>query len=152
MFNKAKINFVIDVLMFLCMMAIAGIGFFMKYVLIPGKERWVKYGRNVEIYLFGMDRHEWGTIHLILGLTLLGLLVLHIVLHWKMILNLYRCLIGSHIARRIIASVFIITCLILLIFPLIIKPEVQELGGGEGRGRHGYVEERQESREHPGYQ
>lgn len=149
MFNKSKTNFVIDALMFLFMMAIAGIGFFMKFILIPGKERWVKYGRNVELYLFGMDRHEWGTIHLILGLTLLGLLVLHIVLHWKMILNLYRCLIGSHIARKIIASVFIIACLILLISPLIIKLEVQELGRGEGRGQHGYVEERVESREHP---
>jgi hypothetical protein len=152
MFDKSKTNFVIDALMFLCMMAMVGIGFLMKFVLIPGKDRWVIYGRNVELYSFGMDRHQWGTVHLILGFILLGLLVLHIILHWKMILHLYRCLIQSHIARRIIASLFIIVCVILLISPLILKPEVQELGRGEGRGRHGYVEERQESGEHPGYQ
>ena len=94
MFDKSKVSFVIDALMFLCMMAIAGIGFLMKFVLIPGKERWVKYGRNVDLYLLGMDRHEWGTIHLVIGFILLGLLVLHIILHWKMILAMYHRFIG----------------------------------------------------------
>ncbi|MDI6792955.1 MAG: DUF4405 domain-containing protein [bacterium] len=133
MFDKSKVNFVNDALMFLCIMAITGIGFLMKFVLIPGQERWVKYGRNVELSLFGMDRHEWGEIHLVLGFVLIGLLVLHIILHWKMILCLYRKLIGSQRVRRIIAAVFIIVCLIGLIFPFIVKPEVQGLSRGEGR-------------------
>lgn len=133
MFDKLKINFVIDALMFLCIMAITGIGFLIKFVLIPGQERWVKYGRNVELSLFGMDRHEWGEIHLVLGFVLIGLLVLHIILHWKMILCLYRKLIGSQRARRIIAAVFIIVSLIGLIFPFIVRPEVQGLSRGEGR-------------------
>ncbi|MBU0567408.1 DUF4405 domain-containing protein, partial [bacterium] len=87
MSDKSKVNFVIDALMFLCMMAITGTGFLMKFVLIPGQERWVKYGRNVELLLLGIDRHEWGAIHLVLGFILLGLLVIHIILHWKMILG-----------------------------------------------------------------
>jgi hypothetical protein len=36
--NKAQLNFAIDALMFLCMTAIAGLGFLMKYVLLPGRE------------------------------------------------------------------------------------------------------------------
>jgi len=144
MSDKSKVNFVIDALMFLCMMAITGTGFLMKFVLIPGQERWVKYGRNVELLLLGIDRHEWGAIHLVLGFILLGLLVIHIILHWKMILGLYRKLIGSQSTRRIIAAVFIIVCLIGLISPFIVKPEVQEPGQGEGRHRaaHSYGEER----------
>lgn len=143
MFDKSQTNFIIDALMFLCMMAMVGIGFLMKFVLIPGKDRWVEYGRNVELYLYGMDRHQWGTIHLILGFILLGLLILHIVLHWKMILNLYKCLVRSQIARRITAAAFIIGCAILLAFSLVVKAQVQELERGEGRGRRGYVGERQ---------
>ena len=46
--NKAKLNFAIDALMFLCMTAIAGLGFLMKYVLLPGRESTIKYGRRVE--------------------------------------------------------------------------------------------------------
>jgi hypothetical protein len=42
--DKGKINFLVDALMFLCMAALAGIGFLMKYVLIPGKEAWAVYG------------------------------------------------------------------------------------------------------------
>lgn len=147
--DRSKVNFVIAALMFLCMMAMAGIGFLMKFVLIPGKERWVKYGRNVDLSLLGMDRHEWGTIHLIIGFILLGLLVLHIVLHWKVILNMYQRLVGSRRARRIIASIFIIASVMLVIFPFIVNPEVQELGRGEGRAEQGYVEETEETIEHP---
>jgi cytochrome b561 len=142
MFDKSKVNFVIDALMFLCMMAMAGIGFLMKFILIPGKDRWVEYGRNVELYLFGMDRHQWGTIHLTIGFALLGLLVIHIVLHWRKIVNLYKSLIGNKMARKIIASVFIIACAILIAFPFILRPEVQETGRGERRGQYGYLDTR----------
>jgi len=53
--GKGKLNFIIDALMFICMMAIAGLAFLMKFILIPGKERWAKYGRGVELSLLGMD-------------------------------------------------------------------------------------------------
>jgi len=143
MFDKSKVNFIVDTLMFLCMMAIAGIGLLMKYVLIPGKERVVKYGRDVELYLVGMDRHEWGTVHLVIGFILLGLLVFHIVLHWKMIVNMYYRFLGSRRARILIASVFIIACVLLLSFPFIVNPEVQKRSRGEGfhGAGHGYIEE-----------
>ena len=140
MFNKSKVNFVIDALMFLSMMAIAGLGFLMKYVLIPGKDVWVKYG-NVDLSLLGMDRHDWGKIHLILGFVLLGLLTLHIILHWKMILGMFRKLIGIGRAKIVIASIFTIICIILAVFPFIVnpditKPESEGLGREEGEGRH----------------
>ena len=56
--NKVKLNFVIDALMFLCMAAIAGMGFLMKYVLLPGRESTIKYGRRVDLSLFGLYRHN----------------------------------------------------------------------------------------------
>jgi len=153
MFHKSKANFVIDTLMFLCGISIVGIGFLMKYSLIPGKDRLVKYGRNVDLLLFKLDRHEWGTIHLVIGFIFLGLLVLHIILHWKMIVNMYHRLIGSRIARRRITSIFMIVCVIWLIFSLMVKPEVIELRREEGRHEAGlaYVEETRSSIEVKGY-
>lgn len=87
--DKSKVNLIIDALLFLCVMAITGIGLLMKYVLLPGKETAAVYGRKVDLFLFGMDRHAWGRIHLIIAFVLLGLLTLHVVLHWNMIVSIY---------------------------------------------------------------
>ena len=65
MMDKSKVNLVIDAVMFLCVMAIAGIGLLMKYVLLPGKETAAVYGRKVDLFLFGMGRHAGGRIHLL---------------------------------------------------------------------------------------
>ncbi|GAN33419.1 MAG: DUF4405 domain-containing protein [Candidatus Brocadia sp. AMX2] len=62
--DKSKVNLVIDALLFLYVMAMAGIGLPIKFVLLPGKDTWAAYGRKAELFLFEMDRHQWGTIHL----------------------------------------------------------------------------------------
>jgi len=131
--DKSKINFLIDALMFLCMMAIAGLGFLMKYILPPGKERVLKYG-NVELSLFGMDRHEWGAIHLYLAVSLLALLALHIVLHWKMIVNLFQKLIARAAARRVITPSFVAVSLLLLTAPFLVRPNIQPIGAAGNPG------------------
>jgi len=136
MWNKAKVNFVIDALMFLIMCAIAGIGFLIKYVLIPGEQRWVVYGRNVDLFWLGLDRHEWGSIHLYLALSLLTLLAIHIILHWQMILSLFRSLIGNGPTRGVITLVFVLISLIFIGFSLLVTPQVEDIQRGRGR-RHG---------------
>jgi hypothetical protein len=138
--NKAKLNFVIDALMFLGMTAIAGLGFLMKYVLLPGRESTVKYGRRVDLSFLGLDRHDWGAIHLYLGFLLLALLALHIVLHWNMIPGLFARLIANARERWKIALVYVVVAAVLLLFPFFINPKVQDAAGGEGR-RQGAQEE-----------
>jgi hypothetical protein len=131
--NKAKLNFVIDALMFLCMTAIAGLGFLMKYVLLPGRESTVKYGRKVELFLLGLDRHDWGAIHLYLGFLLLALLALHIVLHWNMIPGLFAKLVVSAKGRWKLALVYVALAAALLLFPFLISPQVKDGNAGQGR-------------------
>ena len=97
--KRAKLNLIIDALLLLCLAAIAGIGLLIKYVLVPGHQRWEIYGRNVSLFLWGLDRHQWGTIHFIIGLVFLSLLVLHVVLHWSMVVGVYRRLIPNRFAR-----------------------------------------------------
>jgi hypothetical protein len=54
--DKPKLNFVIDALMFLCLMALAGLGFLMKFALPSGREAWAKYGSNLQFSWLGWDR------------------------------------------------------------------------------------------------
>jgi len=136
--TKSKLNLVLDVLMFLCTVAMAGIGLLMKYVLVPGQARWAIYGRNVELYFRGLDRHQWGTIHFTIGLALIALLILHIVLHWGMILAIYRSLIPSRLLRWTIVVILICLTGILLAFSCLVKPEVGEIRGGPGQRGRGY--------------
>lgn len=52
MMKKTNLNFLIDGVMFLLMGLLTGIGFLIKYVLLHGEDRWIKYGRNVDMSYF----------------------------------------------------------------------------------------------------
>jgi hypothetical protein len=137
---KLKTNFIIDILMFLCLSAMAGIGLLMKYILIPGKDRVLVYGRNVELYFWDLDRHQWGTVHLIVSLCMLGLLGIHIILHWKAVIAQFKCWFAKKSIRRVLTVIFVIICIVLVYFPFRINPEVEDFEGGRGRyymERHG---------------
>ena len=136
--NKIKINFIIDALMLFCMSLMAGIGFLMNYVLLSGRKAAEVYGGKVDLYFLGLHRHDWGQIHLVIGFILLGLLALHIILHWSQILNMYCRLIKNPNSRKRLAVVFIIIILLPLILFLFIKPCVQTGKGGSGFGKHMY--------------
>ncbi len=146
--DKAKLNFVIDSLMFLFLAAIAGLGFLMKYVLLPGREAALTYGRRVDLFLFGLDRHDWGTIHLYLGFLFLALLALHLVLHWHMIPGLFARLVPDSRKRAFIAWVYAALAAALLLFPFFIGPELKE---GDGGPRRGYGALGQAGGHTPGY-
>jgi hypothetical protein len=133
--HKSRINFLIDVVMFLMMMAIAGIGFLMKYVLVPGSERWEKYGSNVDLFLWGWDRHQWGALHLILGYILLGLLILHIFFHWKQIIAMFKNLICKKSIRIVLICLFLIVSFFMFLFAFIINVDVVTPKPGEGEHR-----------------
>ena len=122
--KKLKLNLIIDALLLLCLAAIVGIGLLIKYVLVPGYLHWEIYGRRVSLFLWGLDRHQWGTIHFIIGLVFLALLVFHTILHWQMIVGIYRKLISNRFARWLVALIFICVTILLLVFSYFVKPEV----------------------------
>lgn len=136
MLGKQKINFIIDSLMFFIMMPLAGIGFLMKFILIPGKERMAVYGSNVDLFFLGLNRHEWGTIHLWIAYGLAALLVIHIALHFSWIASVLKQLIVNRRMKVIAAAAFILLCIALLLFPCMIKLNVQDVDHGEGYGQH----------------
>jgi Domain of unknown function (DUF4405) len=134
--KKSKWNFTIDLIMFLVMALIAGLGLLIKYVLLPGSERWIKYGQNVELSWLGLDRHQWGLVHLLLGALLFGLLIVHIVLHWKTIICWFKKYCMSKFSSLFWGLSFLLICLLFLVFPFLIHVDVEEIESGRERFSH----------------
>jgi len=125
MADRQQVNFILDALMFLVLSLMAGIGFLMHFVLLTGRERWLKYGRNVDLRLFGWDRHDWGALHYYLALTFLVLLATHIVLHWHLLPRLFARAVPHARTRKVVLWVFLFLALIFLYFPFLFTPEVR---------------------------
>ncbi len=106
------------------MSAVVGIGFLIKYTLISGQERNAIYGKNVELSLFGMDRHEWGYIHLVIAFVLLGLLVIHLFLHWKTIISVYKRIAKQKLVSKLITVSFITICTMFIVVPFFTNPTI----------------------------
>lgn len=109
--KRNTLNFWIDVLALVVLAALTYTGLLMEWVLPPGS------GRGPGgMHLWGLNRHDFGEIHLWLGIALLVLLILHLALHWTWVCCTLKTLIapGSQPAalrRRIISG--IILCIVL---------------------------------------
>ncbi len=76
-----QVNFVIDALALAGLVMLAATGLLMHFVLPPG---------SGNATLWNMTRHAWGEVHFILALVILGVLSLHLVLHWHWIVVLIK--------------------------------------------------------------
>lgn len=134
--KRSTLNFIINAILFVFISALTGTGLLLKYSLISGQESQVVYGGKVDLFLWGMDRHEWGYIHLILAYVLLGLVILHIVLHWKIVVAVYYRVCHGNRIVRVVTLLIVAICALFIIAPFFIKPKVVESGRG-GRNRTG---------------
>lgn len=130
-----KFNFIIDILLFLVMAAIGGIGLLLKYRLVSGEERWDIYGSNPELYIWGIDRHLWGDIHLYLGYFFFVLLFFHILLHWRQIKGIFQLMFPVRIWQVVLVPGLVIISVFLLFFGFFSPIDVDPLHPGSGRGR-----------------
>lgn len=124
--NRNNLNLLIDVLLFVVLAVLAGIGWLMKYTLPPGRERILKYGENRELFFLGWDRHQWGTVHLVVALVMLGLLALHIVFHWKTILCMARNAVPSCSLRLALTGGVVLASAVLFLAAFVIEPKKGE--------------------------
>ncbi|HPM03797.1 MAG TPA: DUF4405 domain-containing protein [Candidatus Cloacimonadota bacterium] len=132
---KPKVNLVIDTIMFLDLMAVAGLGFLMKYVLLPGYKINEIYGTNTELFFLGLDRHQWGAIHLYLALFMVFLLVLHIIFHWGTIIVIFRQMIHGTTTRSAISILVVVLGLFLAISPFFVNPQITQMQRKHNRNR-----------------
>ena len=133
--TRQKVNIVIDIIMFVVMVALVVVGFLIRYVLLSGTRRWEKFGSNVDMTFLGLDRHQWGYIHLLIGIALVVLLVLHIVFHWKQMVCMVKRLIPSQTVLAVVGAALILACVVMIFAPVIFQPEIGEPIRGQGQGQ-----------------
>jgi hypothetical protein len=78
--NKSTANAIVDSVAFVALLLLAATGVLMRYVLPPGSGHFST--------LWGMDRHQWGDVHFWIAVSLLGVLTLHLALHWRWIASI----------------------------------------------------------------
>jgi len=94
-FNKNRLNFWVDLIMFVDMVMVALVALILRYVLPPGTGgRHGGWGGEDPITFLGLARHDWGDVHWYLALALLAFLALHIYLHWRWILRQWKTTFG----------------------------------------------------------
>lgn len=120
---KAKLNMSIDIVLFILLVAMAGIGFLMKFVVVSGEVRNVLYGNQIDLEFWGLSRHEWGSIHLIISIVFITMLILHTIFHWKFIVTIFQCMFPQKFIRYSITGILCLFGLITLVSPFFLEPE-----------------------------
>ena len=123
--TKNKFKKHIDISMFLAIYLLIGTGLLLEHRLVPGF-------RGVRgLSMLGLDRHEWGAIHLWTGYILISLLIVHLYLNYTFVFNVIALKRFS-----ILISLLFMGLLILLAFLLI--PLDKTTAAHRGNQRHNY--------------
>ena len=109
-------NFCIDLVSFLVFFALAVTGLLI-YCVLPPCGSCTGSGCALEnaSTLWGLGRHDFGRIHLYLALATVGLIVIHICLHWTWVCNTLCNLVGLKATSANRRDLYGILLLVLLI-------------------------------------
>lgn len=125
--KRAILNLLVDALALLAAGAVVGTGLIMAYRLPPGRA-----GHGLS--MLGWSRHEWGDVHLILAWVVIGLVVLHLLLHLEWLVRTcvelgHRC--GPLGRRWVLPVILILTTGALVAAPWLLPVQRNALGGEE---------------------
>ena len=87
------LNFVIDVLTLLVLLAMVGTGLVIRYLLPPGSGG---HGAGPRLELWGLGRHDWGDVHFWIAVATIVVTLIHIVIDWKALRGVIRYLTSAH--------------------------------------------------------
>lgn len=91
--SRGLLNLMIDLLAACCLLIVLITGYVLRFPLPPTTNRTHE--------LWGLSRHEWGSIHSWASVGLLVVLAVHVVLHWEWIFSMIRRrIIGEHTTGR----------------------------------------------------
>jgi hypothetical protein len=94
--KRTNLNFAVDAFAFAAFLALMSTGVLLSYVLPPGSGGFEGFGeghgaeRRPILLLWGLTRHEWGSIHFWIAVGLVAILAIHLALHWKWITCVVR--------------------------------------------------------------
>lgn len=132
--KRATLNLLIDVVSFAILASMIATGLLVRFVLPPGS----RGGRGLS--LWNLDRHDWGDIHFWLAASLIGVLLIHLALHWSWVCQVARIAFGAPRAiprsnvemRRTVVGVSVVAGLAVLIGAFLFFASANVSHAGDG--------------------
>lgn len=138
--NKNSLKYLIDSLLFICLVGLAGIGFLQGLVLAEGPVEDVS-----RKYFMGLHAHQWGHIHFYISIAFSVLIIIHLILSWNWIKatskKIFKNKWGTALVGMLIVSLLI--PLIFWAFSLQHVDKYADYGTRSGRGRNINLPEKQ---------
>jgi len=128
--SRTDWKYLIDTLMFLCILGIVAIGLLMALVIPEGR-----VGPGQSKYFLGLHRHQWGDIHLYLSLAFAALVLVHLILAWSWIKGKASCLFGKAWKAAVGLTVLAAVTVPLVFWLAASKNDPAYAAFGTGRGR-----------------
>jgi hypothetical protein len=122
--NKPKITFLVDVLLFLSLVTMAGLGLLLQFVLTPAAGA----GGQATLTWLGLARHHWEMVYFSGLLFVLALAAAHLIFHWSRYVKLSEEAVPNATARNILAPLGAVAALLLFCLPLLAKPDLKDVG------------------------
>ncbi|MCW8840713.1 MAG: DUF4405 domain-containing protein [Gammaproteobacteria bacterium] len=132
--KRATLISLIDVVAFIAFLFLTSSGILLRYMLPPGSGRWSE--------VWGMSRHDWGTVHFWLSVVFFAVLTFHLLQHWRFVLGLFRGHLKEGVRLRVALGLVGLVAVILLgLAPLLSPVAVDENRQdrpfrGSGQGLH----------------
>jgi len=137
--RKSTLNAIVDALLVVAMISVAFMGVLLGFFIGRGNVP------QAEKFLWGLHRHDWGDLHLMFSLILVGCVILHFVLHIDWVRRTSRRLLGLHWVLSLLILLAITAGILFASIALkrahLGDWEHEERGLGEGRGRGLRLEE-----------
>ena len=137
--ERSKLNFIIDAVMCVAMLGLIWTGILIWTVLPPG----IRGGHGLT--LWGLNRHEFGDIHMYLGIALLILTGLHLWLHWGWfacrLSNIIKTTNQKNVQKRKIHALIIVFVILVLTIASLFLVKIQVVAGPDDDD-HGHGQRR----------
>lgn len=121
--KRSTLVLLVDSIAFISFLFLTSTGVLLHYLLPPGTGRWSA--------IWHLNRHEWGNIHFWISVIFFTVLSLHLILHWKVIVNLLK---GRHSdepkLRLVLGIVGLLVILLLSSAPLVSPTSETEKNSG----------------------
>jgi len=130
--NKNKLKYLVDSLLFICIVGIAFIGILLGFVIPEGPS--VSEGSK---YFLNLHRHQWGNIHLYLSISFVVLIIIHLILSWKWIKTQAAKIFKMGWKAALVLTVCVAVMVVFLIWIFYPKESGAYQDYGRGSGKKG---------------
>lgn len=131
--NRSTTNFLVDLAVFAVFLMLVSTGILMYWVLPSGSGHFAT--------VLGLTRHDWGVVHFWLAVTMVLLIAVHLLLHWRWIVSMARGKPSQPSRLRVVATLSIVAGVVLLATIPFLNPVVEVASPGGSQRAHAAASE-----------